>query len=353
MFSTISAHDYEVLTVTEGFVRGDPYDSSFEDSGTLLKDIQYNSTGYHRRDIQDCIKDYAQEFVTKNGTVLLVVPSDSNKSYWSDSYWQGSISGLQLCIEDAKDPKTWSDYGIPGGWYITNGCLSDCSIEVEDSTYNITDPEQYTSSLRDYRRAQQELSIGQCRGQLNGSVKARCHESFYARSRDPYEWICHGDPQLLDPLHSSTCADEVSRNLLHLKTWTTSNFCGSYVMYCLGEEVEEECTLRFSLWITLVVILCNMGKLGAMLLVLQTSSHLKPLITIGDAIESFLMKPDPNTEALCRVTRQNIGSQNMVVIEKNFGERGNLGLLARDWQCSTRRWYHSATFGRWRISFLL
>ncbi|KAI9853055.1 MAG: hypothetical protein M1824_001638 [Vezdaea acicularis] len=197
------------------------------------------------------------------------------------------------------------------------------------------------------------MSTGLCRAQLSGSVKARNQYTFqlHVADTDPFAWICEGDHFGLFQ-QKSTCADEVSKSLPHLKTWTTSHYCNSYVMYCLGEVVEEMCTLRFSLWVTLVVILCNMGKLGAMLLVLQTSSHLKPLITLGDAIESFLMKPDPNTEALCLVTRQNIGSQDIVVIEKNFGERGNLGLLARDWQCATRRWYQSATFGRWRISFL-
>lgn len=66
------------------------------------------------------------------------------------------------------------------------------------------------------------------------------------------------------------------------------------VSYCMVEEVEEKCSVRMSLTILIVVAACNLIKIICMLSVLKLKSF-HPLITIGDAIASFLDNRDLST----------------------------------------------------------
>lgn len=72
--------------------------------------------------------------------------------------------------------------------------------------------------------------------------------------------------------------------------------------YCLAEHVEQQCSFNGNIPIVLTVIVCNTMKVILMLIVaLRLTGN--PLITIGDAIESFLDEPDETTKGLCLFTR--------------------------------------------------
>ena len=66
------------------------------------------------------------------------------------------------------------------------------------------------------------------------------------------------------------------------------------ISYCLAKP-NKRCRLQFSLAIMFVIIICNAIKAICMTSLIWTQS--KPLLTIGDAIASFLENPDPTTEA--------------------------------------------------------
>ena len=67
------------------------------------------------------------------------------------------------------------------------------------------------------------------------------------------------------------------------------------------EEVEHLCKLEFSLAFALIVLACNIGKVCAIAFLLW--KYRAPLlVTIGDAIASFLEEPDPTTKG--RPSRQ-------------------------------------------------
>ena len=67
------------------------------------------------------------------------------------------------------------------------------------------------------------------------------------------------------------------------------------VSRCRVERFVPHCKVTFSIYILLIVIVCNALKALALCLVLFLPSF-TPLITVGDAVSSFLSHPDPTTE---------------------------------------------------------
>lgn len=74
------------------------------------------------------------------------------------------------------------------------------------------------------------------------------------------------------------------------------------VNYCLGGKTPQKCTVEYSLPLAIVVIVANVIKAGILCwaaVVLKKT----PILTTGDAVASFTKRPDPNTRALCLLSR--------------------------------------------------
>jgi hypothetical protein len=67
--------------------------------------------------------------------------------------------------------------------------------------------------------------------------------------------------------------------------------------YCLSSPIDEHCRLQFSVVIVVVVIFFNFVKMCCMMATFMEPSP--TLVTIGDAIDSFLQRPDPRTAGNC------------------------------------------------------
>lgn len=72
----------------------------------------------------------------------------------------------------------------------------------------------------------------------------------------------------------------------------------NWLQYCLCVPTEEHCKLQFSLVIMIVVIVCNLIKTVCMGTI-AWKQDLEPLVTLGDAVASFLDRPDVTTEGNC------------------------------------------------------
>lgn len=68
--------------------------------------------------------------------------------------------------------------------------------------------------------------------------------------------------------------------------------------YCLSQDRPQHCKLQFSTYILIAVIICNMAKSVTMLWVLKRQRE-TTFITFGDAIASWLEKPDQETTERC------------------------------------------------------
>lgn len=84
------------------------------------------------------------------------------------------------------------------------------------------------------------------------------------------------------------------------------------VQYCLAKPSSPVCTISLSRVYLGVVIICNVIKLVCIIWTLALKSH-HPLVTIGDAIESFLVQPDMMTRttflSASELRKQKVGSQ--------------------------------------------
>lgn len=71
---------------------------------------------------------------------------------------------------------------------------------------------------------------------------------------------------------------------------------------CLAETVPESCQLFINIPICVIVIVCNLIKLVCMFFAAREDRD-EVLVTIGDAIASFLQRPDPNTANECMIPK--------------------------------------------------
>ena len=112
------------------------------------------------------------------------------------------------------------------------------------------------------------------------------------------------------------------------------------IQYCLSRPVPENCKLQFSLAIMIVVIICNLFKAVCMGLIAWRQDP-EPLVTLGDAISSFLDHPDITTVGNC-----------------TFGKSRSIRTKSWDsvpsiWNPKSRRWFQSASKKRWFVCNVL
>jgi len=146
----------------------------------------------------------------------------------------------------------------------------------------------------------------------------------------PYAWIC-GDDYDFDPYKNGGPVCTLSKAKEGIDNWTVKTFL---INYCLVEEVEEQCQLRFSLAIMIIVILANMVKAGVMITTLLRF-RTPTLVTIGDAIASFLENPDAMTKGNCLSTREDLRKGRW---EHEVGKR---------WVPKRHFWFKAASIKRW------
>jgi hypothetical protein len=148
----------------------------------------------------------------------------------------------------------------------------------------------------------------------------------------PFDWIC-GDDYIayLHPEGVTPCTLSIATS--GAATWRALSHS---ISYCMVEPIVEKCRLSFSLEIMIIVIVANMAKATIMIL---TCWRLKAptLVTIGDAIASFLDKPDPTTAGICLSTQEDIQK----------GKWKNQA--AKRWIPKRHFWFKAASIKRWVI----
>ena len=145
----------------------------------------------------------------------------------------------------------------------------------------------------------------------------------------------NGDGAVIDPqnlvLQTSKINGIVQHNVSDMNG-TTSGL--SSIDYCLSKRVSEHCKLQFSLTIMIVVIVCNTIKAVCMTIILW-EQELEPLVTLGDAIASFLDRPDVTTKRNCIAGRT------------RFEHSRYWGLLVSRWDPKGSHWFRAASLRRW------
>ena len=115
----------------------------------------------------------------------------------------------------------------------------------------------------------------------------------------------------------------------------------SSIDYCLSKRAKENCKLQFSLTIMIVVIICNMIKTVCMAII-SWKQDPEPLVTLGDAIASFLDRPDVTTDGHC------IAGRTWFKDSRYWG----FSHLSR-WDPKILRWFRAASRRRWIVCKVL
>ena len=152
----------------------------------------------------------------------------------------------------------------------------------------------------------------------------------------PTNWICTE----YGPRKSDWCdTNRPVANLTSGLPWRVRLTTGEVVDIagCKSEVTDEKCKIQFSLGIMIVVICCNLVKACCMITVVVRSEE-PTLVTLGDAVDSFLRAPDPTTKGMCFADREFIKG------EWKHGWRTR----PRKWkQKGLQRWWTSVGRARW------
>ncbi|KAL3496409.1 hypothetical protein BJX62DRAFT_232516 [Aspergillus germanicus] len=111
---------------------------------------------------------------------------------------------------------------------------------------------------------------------------------------------------------------------------------------CLILETEDRCKLVYNLPLCIVVIGAAAVKIAAMVLAARLGrNRTPPLLTVGDAVASFMTQPDDTTRGRCWITRHDVRDGTWDSPSRSGGQRLRpRGLWIR--AASSRRWM--ATF---------
>lgn len=109
--------------------------------------------------------------------------------------------------------------------------------------------------------------------------------------------------------------------------------------YCLSKRVGEHCKLQFSLTIMTVVIVCNLIKTVCMAMI-SWKQDPEPLVTLGDAIASFLDRPDVTTDRHC-------------IAGRTWFESRDWDFRLSRWNPKHLRWSRAASRKRWIVCNVL
>ena len=95
---------------------------------------------------------------------------------------------------------------------------------------------------------------------------------------------------------------------------STTNYFELYdypIDHCLSRRTAETCQLQLSLPIMIIVMICNLTKTVCMLLTIR-HRFATPILTLGDAVASFLKRPDVYTRNNCLSDKYNFRQRSKV-----------------------------------------
>lgn len=153
-----------------------------------------------------------------------------------------------------------------------------------------------------------------------------------------YSWMCRNKYSSYSSW-SKLCA--MARPGVDDEYWMVDEY---KVQYCLAEKTAEKCSLQYSFPLAVVVIVANLAKA---ILIYLVAYRLRddPLLTLGDAIASFLWNPDPSTAKSCLLTRQETTRRRISILARYFIYK------PRPYVAKPKRWWRSPAGARWATFF--
>ena len=135
---------------------------------------------------------------------------------------------------------------------------------------------------------------------------------------DYYLWICSTLP------YDTQCDAVIGQIKASATDWTVSSGPAYPAKYCLSKKIDSQCKVRWNFSIAGFVTAVNLLKT---LIIFYTAFGIteSPLMTVGDAVSSFLEREDKSTTNMCltsiediRTTRRGLGR---VMVPRKWADR--------------------------------
>ncbi|KAJ5370373.1 uncharacterized protein N7496_006465 [Penicillium cataractarum] len=128
---------------------------------------------------------------------------------------------------------------------------------------------------------------------------------------------------------------------------------------CIVVETDKICELMYSPYISVAISLTLLVKVVAIsIAALLGRSRQMPLLTVGDAISSFMADPDSTTEGMCWASHQDFSrevwkSRQVAWVSRSSTESHRQG-ESRIWKRlqSPKRWMHASRTSRWLMALV-
>ena len=199
----------------------------------------------------------------------------------------------------------------------TNGTLIRMNNTDCINAYSVEFLSKYSNVLLVYSNSANINGVGNNSLLLQGLNDGGTTENGVLTSSSQGQWICGSD---------SPCnLGQIARyNDTHWSPWESIDLdiveangdpdgnIGGHVRvkgsieYCLAEKPERPCTLGISPPILAVVLICNVIKVLCFAATLRIGGFMDPLLTNGDAIQSFLLQPDTSLKNHCLASRREV-----------------------------------------------
>lgn len=161
-------------------------------------------------------------------------------------------------------------------------------------------------------------------------------------SYNSFAWICNDTtvPPTNEPCRETTRQLQKTAN----SRWNSGGFD---ISYCMVEKLEQqECHLHFAPHFMGPVIVLNIVKC---LVGFYVAFRLRdtPIVTLGDAIESFIKHPDPYTRGMCLATAHEMAHQ------FSMATHHTPILRATTFDGTRHRWFKVVTKRQWALLGIL
>ena len=280
VYMSIFAYDYDVYAVGQSFVDSSDCPNC---SGTEQYIHRKSQEGLlERLDNIDCINAYAPSLQSSRGDVLLVT-KDADIPLKKEN----------ISINEPPSPVFWH-------YYFSSYIVESFDIHWRPTpTYN-----WMCTSLGDQQAA--------CNTNIDLLITSAANWTVGGSCIPGNDWICEDRVYMRGP-----------------------------IQYCLSEKLEPKCQVQWSTPIAALVTALNLLKA---ILIFYTAFGIKeePLMTMGDAVASFLEFQDPSTVNMCLTS-----IKDMKRVKQSF----NAG--PRRWSDKTHHWRDATSKSRRISTFLM
>lgn len=382
-FGALQANNYGVMVVTSGW-ETDNYVESYEsfnlsagpslDSNFAQSMWQQSvQNEMQRLSKEECFARYSVQLQSTASNVVVVTKQDTGKySTTPPLTFLYNSSLYEDYFYEYLDPFT--SFELPDGVGLFLNPFTGNAAPILDANKSWTSgilpqntsgglyllPEYYTYNTSTLRSAFSSFDYHYWTTVKELDYDFNNPDILRAGQWSPTSWMC----STAEVIAGQTCASGKNPKVPDPWLLTPRNF---EVDHCLSQNTTERCSLQYNFTILLIVIGCDVAKILAMSATLFMVSE-RPLATLGDAIASFLERPDLYTQGCCLMQQEQArqichkspwrwqpwksGTKHRYQHANNtFAEK--LGPGAAVWKQKVTRWFSAPSKSRWAVFGLL